>query len=181
MRVGVVVMTRNFHGGNVAVVHGRIQGLLSGVALPLDSIAEVGHGRKCARHCGGHVAGVAFGGGDGCVRGGRSIGRQHHLLRGRRVVGVSHVRRRVRPLTVIICGREQQLVVVVHGWCELRPGLGGLVRRGVGLGALALLLGCLAGRRLDFALGACRGAVRSAGPALEVFQASLELLPCSRG
>lgn len=180
MRVGAVVwvLTTHINARQEAVVHVGRQRLL-GVGFPLDGVVEVSDGGQRRGHGGGHVAGVGIGRGHGRLVGlGGAVWGQQHLV-GRRVRRVLDKGWRVRALPVVVVGRREH-ELVLHGRRELGSWHGLLGRRScllrLGRGGL---LHALAGRLLLGSTGR-RGAVRGVCAPLQVFQASLELLACSK-
>ena len=186
MVVGRRVAGAHVDTRQVAVVAHVGEAVLCRIArgLTLDGVAEVRHGRERHRHRrGGQVLGIRL---LGSVSLDSTVWREHHLL-GRGWVGrVGKHWRCVRsfPL-VVVCGREEILVVVVHWWRVLslhlllhRRRWSGLLRLWLRLSALraaaAAALRCWA--RL---LTAGRSSVRAASPPLEVLETLLELLACN--
>lgn len=189
MRVGVVVgrgRTRaHVEPGYVAaVVHVRgqrrlVRGAEAGVAL--EGVAEVRHGWEGGGHGGGEVVRVDLSGGHWPVGlRAAAVGGEQDVLRGRRVSGVGEHGRGVRPVPLVVLrGREEVLVVVVHWRGELAlEHLLGCGLLGLGRGRL-LPLGALG--RLGGLLPTGRALVRGTSAPLKVLQTPLKLLACNAG
>lgn len=197
LRVGVVVGGVHIHPGHEAVREVRIRGV-----VPLHrGVGEVGHGWQRRVDGSRQVARVCVGGGDhaaGRVGLRSAVGRHHHLVGGR-VRGVVEHGRRVGAFTVVV-GAKDELVTVLHRRGELHlrhrlhhvVGLSGLLLLLLLLLLNLLLLLLLRSVLLSLArLGdlpshlrcgrgdgrlLCLGVLGRAGAALEVFEATLELL-----